>query len=296
MKQIIILFISFTIISLYSCEDFFETTITIDPPKHEPKLALIAIGNEGDVEIIARLTQSAGILEADSLVKPISNAKFNATLNGKSVAVTEVRDLENEPVYKISLGQALVANDVVEIKVDFPGFKTLEAKAKLPVKPSVTNIVFTREGGKDGFGDQISKLSFDYESSDPTSFFKVEVGEEVYFCTDFDPITYDCLKYDTTLYYNPLTINDPSVTTEGYVKKKIEDGKKKNYIGQIYRNDVKRTFYIVNMSEESFEYEVSKIQYENSVDNPFATPVNVKTNIINGFGYFALNNTYVFTP
>jgi hypothetical protein len=294
MKHILLIFVSLSLFSFMGCEDFFETTIDLDPPKHEPKLALVAAAKAGDDQILVKLTKSAGILEPDSLLKTIAGAQFSVTLNGNSISAEEFYGPNNQTLYKLKLPGDLKEGDEVSIKVDYPGFKTLETKATVPEIPRISNAKYTVNGGKNEEGDDISKLTFDYASGLKVAYFKIESTEEIIYCSVYDDFG-ACIEYDTFIYTSNMKINDAAAVKENYAKKKIEDGVKKNYTCQTYRtNEI--TCTITSLSQEAYDYEISRIQYNESIDNPFATPVNVKSNIINGFGYFILNNQLVFKP
>ena len=52
---------------------------------------------------------------------------------------------------------------------------------------------------------------------------------------------------------------------------------------------------VYQVTEEYFKYIKSLSAYQNSSDNPFAEPVNVYTNIANGYGIFSANTVAVDT-
>ncbi|MEL6355444.1 MAG: DUF4249 family protein, partial [Bacteroidota bacterium] len=47
---------------------------------------------------------------------------------------------------------------------------------------------------------------------------------------------------------------------------------------------------MISLTEDGYRFLVSKQAYEESIDNPFAEPVNVHNNITNGYGIFMLSN------
>jgi hypothetical protein len=57
-----------------------------------------------------------------------------------------------------------------------------------------------------------------------------------------------------------------------------------------YNQDTLPTLEVYRLTEDAYRYAVSRYAYENSVDNPFAEPVNVHNNVSEGYGYFVLSN------
>ena len=283
-----------TFLALGGCEDFFETTIEIDPPAHVPKLSLVGSAIVGDTDIALRLSKTAGILEDDSLLSTVPGAKFTSTLNDEPVTTYPFGGFNGEVIYIIEFGRPLKAGDVLKIKVEKEGFTSIETEAVVPKLPEISNAYFQLEGGKNEEGDEISKFTFDLASNEENTYFTVSANINNVYCQIYDINDGSCLLYDTLTYIELLEIKDPSTINGNYGRKKSGDGFKKNFTCTNYR------FYDTSQSDEllftiyskpSFDYEVSKLQYYDSNDNPFSTPVNVKSTVINGYGNISLNNT-----
>ena len=81
-----ILFFLLTLILFTSCEDFFSTTIKVDPPTHEDQIVTSAFFSNTDTTLKVLVNRSTAILE---------NNDFNT------------RNLENSTVQLFSEGQLL---------------------------------------------------------------------------------------------------------------------------------------------------------------------------------------------
>ena len=72
-------------ISLTSCEDFFETTLELDPPPFETTLVIDCVAHTGQDSIEMRISRNAGILEnIDVNELGLNDADVVLTINGVS--------------------------------------------------------------------------------------------------------------------------------------------------------------------------------------------------------------------
>ena len=79
-----IIAISFFLI-LTSCEDFFETTLELDPPPFEKTLVIDHLAYTGRDTIDFRISTNAGILENIEIYDlNINDAEVKLTVNGQS--------------------------------------------------------------------------------------------------------------------------------------------------------------------------------------------------------------------
>jgi len=72
LRQLYIPFIAFSMM-LVSCEDAFETTLTIDPPEHIDRLVMHAYGSTNDNDLQVSLSKSTPLLSSNT-PSQISNA------------------------------------------------------------------------------------------------------------------------------------------------------------------------------------------------------------------------------
>lgn len=277
---------------LMSCEDFFDTTIDIDPPKHEEKLVIIGNAEAGDSVVNFTMSKTVEILGVDSTLKFIAGVKIDAKFNNNPIAVSQ-KVLDDIPYYQIVLPQHLKSYDKINIKATYQDLPVLEVESITPQAPEITNIKFEYDGGKNQQGDLVSKLSFDYKNTQDVVYLSTLSNLFYIRCLEFDD-NFNCIRSDTFNYKSSLSNSDPRAINSTYFKKeKSVDGDMIRYNGTIYRyslNEKDVRFEVITMTEPIGNYEISKINYYNSRDNPFATPVNVQSNVKNGFGALALNN------
>jgi hypothetical protein len=281
------------------CEDFFETTIEIDPPKYEPRIAINSVVENGDTEMIVVLTKSTGILEIeDNIDITLPGAKIDFKLNGVNITTIQERRFPAEGYYEIDLPSALKVGDKIEMKVTYPNLPVAEVTSIIPAIPTISNVKYQQDGGKNIDGSEVSKITFDL-TSDVASYFRCDVKINSIYCRSFDTKNM-CSNYDTANYAQPIEFTDPSVIDATFVKKSANDPRTKTYIGTTYRNfniagSSKGTeIEIYTLDEATYNYEVSKFLYYQSTDNPFATPVNIKSNVKNGYGGIQIYNKFSF--
>jgi hypothetical protein len=66
-------------------------------------------------------------------------------------------------------------------------------------------------------------------------------------------------------------------TISGYVSKKNR-----------VRNSSNEKYGVLKFNKTSFDYIISKDLYQDNNENPFSTPINVRSNIVNGYGNIEL--------
>src|SRR5690606_27500244 len=105
---------------LTGCDDFFETTLEIDPPKHNPKLVLNLFANGTDEAFYIRLGKSSAWEEALSLngsnqdLDKIFDGDVEVFVNGISQTVYDIDTLVYTQAFYVPGG--LTPGDKVEVK------------------------------------------------------------------------------------------------------------------------------------------------------------------------------------
>ena len=310
-KTLILSFAS--VLALSSCDDFFDTVITLDPPAFDPAMAVIGEAHNGDSILNIRVTEARGILSTD-LVKTVDDAQVSARLNQESLLVTfegfSTDSLDNG--YRIHFGRPLQQNDEIYIEISHSKFNTAIFTDKIPTTPNIQIGKAKLNGGIDQSGDKVSSLEFTIDGGDETMpiYFgtKISYAQFVFHCRrqEFVNGAYICLEGDTISIKNEsgYSFNDPTATDSrfGSIIKKTTPGPK-SYVGLIYNqyiqpfrnseSDYKVPITFINYSQQAYNYETSYHQYFLAADNPFATPVNVFSNIQNGHGFIKLTNEVI---
>lgn len=108
-------------------------------------------------------------------------------------------------------------------------------------------------------------------------------------------------RTDSITQYYDAVIDDPAISTEDDGKRRFSD---ETFNGTTYTAPIEIGFYgspgykvyrvdleLITISEEYFRYEESRELYNEVDGDPFAQPVQIYTNITNGFGVFAGTST-----
>lgn len=280
------------IFSLTSCEDFFETTLELDPPPFEKTLVVDCVSNNMLDTIQMRISQNQGILEdKPNYALDISDADVYLNVNGMELKAATISSLDrndNRNNYRVVLPSKLKSGDNVQIKVTHKDFN--EAGAAMEILPTsdILSAVFSENGGLDRDGNKKSKVSVTFNDPKGKNFYAIKISVPNYddisdytYITSVDPSAYESYDYETLL-----------LSDEGF------DGEKKVIDFLIdplyYDNDkgkIKLNWY--HISEDYFKFSRSLRAYKNTEDNPFGSPVPVISNINGGVGIFAIHNLQI---
>jgi hypothetical protein len=299
-KNYLLLF--FAIILLNSCDDFFETSIEIDPPSYEKKLAIIGEAKAGDSEIILKISESIGVLENDSLLFSISGVNVSAKINNVTLVVKETKVKNNTRdniKYTIEVPQKLKGGDIVKIEAKYKDLPIAVIESKMPLSPKIENVKLNKSAGKDREGNELSKLEFNYHTLDPTIYLAGYYENQFIYCNASTTINgmFKCNSYDTTLQVQNIRFQDPEAAYNFYLKKSNADQLSKEIImtftNSFFSNNGlnnKTIIILESHNNDGYNYLVSARNYNNAIDNPFSTPVNIYSNVKNGYGILILSN------
>lgn len=304
-KNISFLFFGITILS--SCEDFFDTTLEIDPPQYNKRISLISRAFAGDKEIYMNIRGSLAILDNAEfpLVEDLGVILFH---NGDKINVLEDSTYSqytgNMTIqYKAILNRPLQSGDVVEIKATGRGYPEVYVTDTVPLLPVVEEGKFKLEGGRNQEGEEVSKVTFFYQSHvNQTLYFVPKLFTKQIYCSlfIFENGESKCAQMDTIFSESRLDLDDPIAVrgTEGPLVKQTPDIVSKPYTCQVYRyafgggnNETEDALLeITNVSKAFYDYDHSIQTYNDNNDNPFSTPTNVRSNVRNGYGVLGLGN------
>ncbi len=286
------------IIIISSCEKFFSTTREVELPEHQKKLAVFSnlYGNTCDIFI----SHSKAIDDSNDY----KIVKANVTIlknNEEFFSFIYPDDLKDGNYNNISLvmPQNINEGEKYTLEVTSDELGTATAEQIVPQKPVISNFQYT-ENATSEFGDTRDKLDFDIV--DPSGyrnyyFFTVEatphikdsIGLSFYISTD-DPVAQKVVLRNKS----GILISDK--TFDGKKRKlslKIEPDRRYWSSGQEIKLYDTIIVGIKGISKDYYNFLISKIQYNQSNDNPFAEPVNIYSNIENGYGLFSVENSDV---
>lgn len=292
-------------ISLFGCEDFFNTTIEIDPPSFEKRLIMLGKVSAGDTSMILRFTENIGVLENETKGVYLSGVKPTIYLNGVPQKVEEFKENSSYGLvskYRVLFDRRLVSNDSISIAADYNNLPPISTSGIIPPTPTIIKLSYQIDGGIDQENEEISKVELSYQSTEDVIYTAAYAVNKEIFCVSWinENGMEKCLSYDTTFSSNLINIQDPDAAYGIYLKK---DNKTKQAINltatfspYVFNNtwgDKDTTSKFITFetyNKESYEYLISAKNYGNAIDNPFSTPVNVKSNIKDGYGVFLVSN------
>jgi hypothetical protein len=274
---------------LVSCEDFFSTTLTLEDPPYESRLVIKGIAYSGEDTMLINVSKSIGVLENDSLLKVLEGVDIDAKLNNTFVDVEE-KKYYGITTYKLRFGHKLRAGDQLSINAQYKDYPIASTIEIMPQDIVLSDVKVNVEKGVGIFEDSILKTRFEISSIEDI-YFSVYHVDTFRICRDFDTITFDCILFENFINKAYHTINDVNTVNDRFGKKS-KDPMKKLFTSDSYKSNEKGIphIYIDQISKNTYDHLISKDLYFENNDNPFGTPVNVKSNVINGYGNISLIN------
>ncbi|MEZ4987672.1 MAG: DUF4249 domain-containing protein [Saprospiraceae bacterium] len=283
---------------LQSCdEDFFSQVVEVELPEHQSLPAIFSEMQAGDSFLSVLVSNSKSILEADTAYQLPEDAVVNLYQN--DALLTTLNFDTDTKQYTAMLPTPLSGqtSNAFRLEVSVPGFETVEAIQQMPQQPRITNAVYELEGTIDTEGYRVDEITVDIEDTTPNqvNYYGINVYQHI---IELDNNGDTLYQYINQLY---LDSNDPLLSygdkysfifsDEGFT-----DGKYQLRAFSSYRaeSDENIEVHLHQLTRDAFLYYRSKDQYYNALDNPFAEPVTVHTNIAGGYGIFSLSNVLVY--
>lgn len=272
---------------LISCEEIIE----YNGPHKDPVLMLQSIQSK-DSTIKVNLSQTAFFTD-DTKNYFINNAQVEMSLNG---APFETLIKSYSKGYYVS-NTRIHANDVLKIKASVPNFETITAEDKMPIDADFSAKLIS--AAKDN-----SEARFELKIQDPKG--------DNYYLISADFVYISQLEYITdTIHMKHFHSSDPimqganqfSDETIPYFTDEAFEGESHaftiisgddgddgiSYVG----SDYKLKYIIVEcsqLSEAAFKYLKSYKQADRYNGNPLAEPIQIYSNVDNGFGVLGMRN------
>jgi Domain of unknown function (DUF4249) len=286
--------IGFISLLFCSCSGFFDQVIDIDPPKYEPKMVVNCIASNFDSVLKISISRNVGLLEN---IPDSANNLANATVEWFENGVlkyTFTRDtVDKSPFsggngvffkyYGADLNQNYISGgNKYEIRVKHPNYPSVSGTQIAPKIIQLDTVkvkLDTTNNGGFVFGDAIFSMTFQ-DPPGEANFYQISMRGD-----------------DNNGYYG-FESDDPNVVSGiGYDKLLLSD---KNFDGQKYTlrfktGDVTSESYKIIFSactKEFFQFSKAVPQNQDAEFNPFASPVQIPTNIDGGLGLFGLFGTY----
>jgi len=289
------------VIFLASCsEDFFETTLEIDPPEYTERLAVTAFGDTRTNTLEVLVTKTIGLLEDgsnddskidsaevklfkdDVLIFQLEKPLIFFPGSGNNYEMPEgIHVFEKGATYKLEVSAAgypvatattLVPQDITPTSLDFEE----DAASNFDSDDNNgVNITFRDPAGENFYETDVIALWEDPDTG--------ETGFDSYYAETNDP----ALIYGISNFvFSDITFNDKNKTVELLVP---------SYYG-LSDPEIRDIVY-VNWrvtSEAHFLYNKTVERYFEVGESPFASPTQIYSNVENGIGVFSIvNESYI---
>lgn len=283
-----------------SCdENSFSQVVTIDVPEHDPRPVLNLQVDAGQEDVLnALVTNSKGILDPDSTYQIPSDAEVTLYRNGNVFARLEYSEMDLRYLATLNGPFPNQPGDTYLLEAKWPAFELVQVSQEMPVIPKIKNATYELEGTIDPNGYRVDELIVDVLDQEPnkTNYYGLDLFQLYY---NIDPSTGDTLDVfrsrisidtnDPLLSYGSrydLIFNDDSFSGGEYQVRCF------TYYSIGENSDLEVHLY--QLSEDAFLYARSYEQYLNAIDNPFAEPVTVHSNVPDGYGIFSLTNKDIY--
>lgn len=287
------------IASLTACTDRFEQVVEIDLPEHESLLAVSTILLSNQVALPVLVSNSRGVLDTFGF-NSFPDASVRLTKGGDEVGDF---DYESPTSLFVAVLEDSLGNDpnTYTLEVAQKDYPTATATQQMPTMPQIGEVDINEDGtlveGGGGRLDEIIVEIADQGGVDNYYAFRAYVEGVADGGPGEEPFEF---SYPVSLYSNnPLAFE--SIFTDFTLL--LDDGA---FDGSVYPfnmytfeslpfeeasfNDLKLRVELIALTEDAFLYIRSLEQYYQAEGNPFAEPVNVHNNIIQGYGVFGLGN------
>ncbi len=278
----------FTLLS--SCQDFLSTTVEIDIPEHKPTLVLHLFGNTYIDSITALVTSTVPIDQNPALDKNLVQGAelILESEDGKTLVLQEVPYRQNGIFWGynyIAPNNGFLKEGMsYKVRLKKDGFEPVTGEQTIPQSIKLSEVQYVENAGINEEGDP--KSAVDIFFSDPKQvanyyeatllqvFFEDEIIIDLLHAESLDPATEQSFDYISNI------ISDLSF-----------DGKEKKLRLLIQQGINPETkLLLVWSSITKTHYDFSRIASEarESENNPFASPVQLPSNLSGNIGIFAL--------
>jgi hypothetical protein len=301
MKKYILLSCLLLVI-LASC----EKSVTIDIPEKPAQLVVNSILEKGD-SIRLMVGKTRHILSGSvmgNLEETYAVKDANAVVYRNNIAIDTLVYFPSSHDYR-SLKNTVVANgNVYTYKVSANGYTPVETSSALPSQSVIAQLIRVKNARTNSGGGSMDEITIKLD--DPAAeknFYLVQIfpawagssGYAVYCVStsdkDVEQIGDDADPLATDNCYNGgrLLLSDVNFNgKQKQLKLFVDSGELREFSdasGNIRRPYVK----VLRITEDYFRYIKSYSSYESASGNPFAEPVNVYSNVKNGFGILAVS-------
>ena len=279
-------------ILLISCEDFFETTLELEEPVFQEQLVVNSILTNLTInESRALISKTVGLNETEES-SLISDAEVKIIYPDKSEYF-----LNNKPDADRYLGfnyegqiPELIVGEEYEIQVTADN-KTVRSKVKMPNEARLVSAVYKENGGLDEDGDQVSAIDIVIDDNpDEVNYYRIGATKSTNgYSIELYLDSNNAFAVESASYPD-LLIKDEQFNGEKF-KLRLQFNDYDFYGGPPQPSEY---LVIINsISKDQYDHDRKLFGYLENFDNPFASPVQLTSNIEGGLGLFAIENATI---
>ncbi len=272
------------------CEDFFSTTLELEPPEFEDLLIVNSDILEGGRMISIFVGRNRGILET------VNDTSY--IVNDATVKITRLLDNWEEEalatigngLYRFDAGDDYFKfGETYNFQVSHPDFITAEATLTFPNKAVLSKSPdFNQSDGIDIDGDPLSSITLTIDD-DPNemNYYEVYIKPNVENgiripASSFDPAVLEG-SFSRSLFIDDLSFNG----TQKELKILINQ-----FVFSSNINGLEVHWHAI--SEDEYQFQKTLAKSEENDGNPFVSPVQVASNIENGLGRISLKTKEIY--
>lgn len=303
MKKKLILSVIASAILFTACEKEVEIKV----PVKDPSLVIMALQEKGEY-VVASIGRSRHILEPQpgfDLREHYSVKNAQVVLYEDATAIDTLIYSPSEYIYMSKYNRVMVDGRTYTLKANAPGFKEVSSETIVPSQSQIVETRWNRNVRTNSYGEKIDEVIIKF--NDPAgerNFYLIKVfqpsipnfGDYTVGCVsttdkDIETVGYDDdpIETDDCIDGGNLLLRDVNFNgAQKQVKLNIISSFLDNTwtdpnTGQTARPYVK----VYRITESHFKFAKSYSVFDNADDNPFAEPVNVYSNVRNGYGIFS---------
>ncbi|MEO0724394.1 MAG: DUF4249 domain-containing protein [Bacteroidota bacterium] len=296
----IFLLSAFAILTFSSCGDgSFSQVVTIEIPDHDPlPVVLLQVEAEQERQLSALVSNSKGILDPESTYEIPEDADLKLYREGNLYAEFDYFDDVLRYEYFSNDPFPTTPGETWRLEAVIPGFNPVAVEQVMPSKPIIENATYEAEGTIDSEGFRVDEITVDVKDADPgqINYYGLTLWQ-IFVSTNSEGDTLQVSRGRINLDSNDPLLSyggryDLVFTDEGFSN---DEYQLRTYTYFSLDNEDSTLEVIVHqLTEDAWLYARSLEQYNNAIDNPFAEPVTVHSNVEGGFGVFTVTNTSSF--
>lgn len=267
-----------------------ETTVEIEPPRHEPRLVINGLFETNDETFAVNVSRSVSFEESGQDLPEVENATVVLRSEGRVLDTLsrriDIGDRRHNPDTTIYYASRLLprAGATYEVRVSAPGFKSANATSRVPER-----IPFTASAKElEDAASRHYSIEVDLTFTDPSgeaNYYQIMVLERQGASKSFtsaDPLLRESLPFEETA-------DQPR---ESYYRAFFSDqtigGQKKTITLRTSPSEETRNVVVLHhLSRSYFKYLRTRVAHYQGQASPFAEPSDVHSNVEGGLGIFA---------